>query len=116
MTGERVCAGRCPLLRCARHARAGDRGLRRALGIPHARCPALRAAPLRRADATPEPPPSRVGARPRALRRGSGWACPRCAVWFRGFRAFSSLTWVPRERIRLLPGTVGGEYLGVRLV
>src|SRR5437899_126295 len=114
MTGERVCAGRCPLLRCAGHARAGDRGLRRALGIPHARCPALRAAPLRRVDATPEPPPARVGARPRALRRGSGWARPRCAVWYRDSRAFSRRAWIPRDRHRPLPGHAGGGARAAR--
>src|SRR5437899_2606058 len=59
------CTRTGPLLAFAAHA-AGDRRLRRPLGLPPARRAPLRAPPLRWRRAPAEPPAARAGARPRA--------------------------------------------------
>src|SRR5437764_1051215 len=68
-----------PLLAFASHA-AGDRRLRRPLGLPPARRAPLRAPPLRGRDPAAEPPAARAGARPCARRPRPGRARPRRPV------------------------------------
>src|SRR5206468_2932826 len=85
------------------NASAGDRGLRRALGLSPLRRAPLRAAPLRRPRPRPEPPPPGARARARARARRRLPARARRAVRHRHHRRLPGGAGLPYRRRRHLP-------------